>query len=1794
MISLAGFKHCRPIYESANSLVCRALRESDKQAAILKLLKADYPTPKELIRYQQEYAIIRSLTSQDALKVYGLEPYKNTFILILEDFGGESLKKLDLAPFDCVEFLKLAIEICEILGEIHSQNIIHKDINPSNIVLNPQTGILKIIDFGIASQLTRENPTLKNPNVLEGTLAYISPEQTGRMNRPLDYRSDFYSLGATFYELLTGKLPFESSDPMELVHCHLAKQPPPLENWEIPKAIGDIVSKLMAKNSEDRYQSAWGLKVDLKHCLTQLENTENIAYFPLGKKDISERFQIPQKLYGRESEIKTLLDAFERVAWAGKVEGMLVAGYSGIGKSALVRELYKPITEKRGYFISGKFDQFQRNIPYSAVVAAFTGLIQQLLGEPQEQLQQWREKILQAVGVNGQVIIEVIPEVELIVGQQPPVAELGPTEAQNRFNLVLGNFIRVFCSVEHPLAIFLDDLQWADSATLKLIELMMGDDQSEYLFLIGAYRDNEVDRTHPLMMMIEGLRKQEAAISQIALKPLALNHIAQLIADTLNRKPRQVKELAKLIEEKTGGNPFFVNEFFQNLYSENLLKFDVVSHSWQWDIAAIEEKGFTDNVVELMVGKLQKLPPSTQQVLSLAACLGAQFDLQTLALVCERSASEVFEDLKTAIQMGLIIPLSELDVNLLIQDYKFGHDRIQQAAYSLIPKEQKPSTHLRIGQLFLEQTPVSEREEKIFDIVGNLNRGAEEITEQTQRYELAELNLLAGEKAKKSTAYTAAIEYLKMGIELLKDDCWQTHYNLTSNLYIEASEVSYLQSDFTEMERLGNQVLEKDCQLSDKMRVYETHLQAYSVQNKFLEGIKLGLFCLNLLGIDLPQNPNDSDVLTWLNRTKKALEPFSLEELIDLQEMTDPEILSAMKILSRMISLSYFGCPNLFPLIACQGILLSLEYGNGIDSPIAYVNYGFFLCNPGFDEFAVAHQYGTFAKTLLERQHNKQRRAFVLNNLYAHVALWKEHTRNGLSHLKEGYESGLEVGDLEFAAYALTNRLLIAYSVGQELHQLKEEYKPAIEFTRSIEFEGTMQYTSCVLQTILNLIESEEPWELRGNVYDEDLVVRIFQTNNNFLGLSIHHFCKLHLNYWFDFIPQALHHLHEGEKYLSYVGGFYLLQQFALFASLINLAAMEITTGSQQEKHFEQANFWSDRLKLWAKNAPMNFQHKLDLVEAEKARILKQNWQAAELYDRAIAGAKENGYLQEEALANELAGKFYLDKGKEKIARVYLQDARYCYQHWGATTKVKQLDKKYPHLRPAVSTVDPTLTKMTTASEIATTSSTISSIGDRLDIATILKASQALSSEIKLDKLLVKLMQLIFTNAGAQKGCLLLAQDEQLLVQANGTSDQNNIQVLRAIPVQNYLEIPHRLINTVYRTQKTIVLDNASQEGDFTSDPYIQQQQCHSVLCAPLIHQGQLAGLIYLENNLSTSAFTPQRLEILRLLCAQAAISLDNARLYHNLEKAKEQLEDYSRTLEQKVAARTQEIAQKNEQLNAKNQYLSQTLEQLQRTQAQLIHTEKMSSLGQMVAGIAHEINNPVSFIYSNVDHAKQYVGDLLKLINIYQHEYPNPTAKVEETVEQIDLEFLLEDLEKLLSSMHYGAQRIQKIVLSLRNFSRLDESSMKSVDIHEGIESTLLILQNRLGGIEVIKDYGKLPRIACYASELNQVFMHIINNGIDALKMTDKEGAPQIKISTKMGDARTLKIEIADNGTGMSEAVRSHIFDPFFTTKSVGSGTGLGLSVSYEIVVEKHRGSLTCSSSPGMGTTFVIEIPLC
>ncbi|MEZ2232933.1 AAA family ATPase [Microcoleus sp.] len=1865
LLTIPGYHIIEEIYNGSRTQVYRGVTESN-QKVIIKLLKTEYPTFSELVQFRNQYTITKNLDLPGIVKPIALLNYRNAFALVMEDVGAVSLaeytanaKQLDniqsnnsdaspqSSPLALDEFLPIALQVVQTLEGLYHNRIIHKDIKPQNIIINPETKEIKLIDFSISSLLPRENQEIQNPKVLEGTLAYMSPEQTGRMNRGIDYRTDFYSLGVTFYQLLTGQLPFNSTEPMELVHCHIARmQIPPINLVPaMGMMVNNMIMKLMAKTPELRYQSASGLRYDLEKCWRQWQENGNITEFALGNRDICDRFIIPEKLYGRETEVKALLEAFDRVS-EGSREIMLVAGFSGIGKTAVVNEVHKPIVRERGYFIKGKFDQFKRDIPFSAWVQAFQNLMRQLLTESPAQVQKWKVKVFEALGENGQVIVDVIPELEHLIGKQKKVSELEGTAAKNRFNLLFQNFIRVFATKEHPLVIFLDDLQWADSASLKLIQLLMSETNTRYVLLIGAYRDNEVFPAHPLILTLDEIRKYSATVNQITLAPLDKTSLNRLIANTLSCPPERAISLTELVFAKTQGNPFFATQFLKSLQVDGLISFDVppptpaceggARGGWQCDIAQVRTLALTDDVVEFMAIQLQKLPINTQEVLKLAACIGNQFDLATLAIVHKKSQTETSADLWKALQEGLVIPISEVykffgdsesvevaQASDLSVPYKFLHDRVQQAAYFLIPESQKQSTHLEIGQLLFRNTPEAEREEKIFDIVNQLNMGVELIDSQSERDQLAQLNLIAGRKALTSTAYAAANMYLQTGIELLRANCWQNQYELTLNLYVAAAEAAYLNADFDGMDTLAAQVLQHAQTILERVKIYEIKIAAQTAQSKVLETIAVARDALLQLGIELPTTPDEASIGKALQALAGYLGDRKIEELIDLPVMRNPQTHAAMQLSGMLFPPVFQGMPGLLPLLSSTMVSLSLQFGNAPASTVGYAMHGMVLC-AFFQEVETGYGYGQLGLNLLDRLNVRELKSTVLLLFGGWIQHRKEALLATLPTLKDGFTAGMETGDFVDAGYNIYIYFYTHLFAGVELDTWEAEIAGYRGVMAQLKQYSAQIYLDMIQQTVQNLRETRIHSDcLIGEAYDETVMIPKHYQDNEFTAIACACIFKLLLAYCYGNYTAALDNITQIKQYVMGVSGSTFVPIFHFYAALTHLALLPTDSAIEQTEILALVETHQTTLHQWAQNAPMNYLHKLYLVDAERHRVLGQNMEAIDNYDRAIKLAKENEYINEEALANELAAKFYLTWGKEKIAQVYLTDAYYAYARWGAKAKVEDLEKRYPQLLAPILNQKMSLKTGETIAQTmsGTVTGTSSGVSQILDLATVIKASQSLSGEINLDKLLSTLMQVMIENAGAETGAMILIQGDSLFLAVQcATGKSCN---LNSTPVVDSNEIPIAIINYVWRTQETLVINDATTEATFAADSYIIQHQPKSVLCLPIQHQGKPSAILYLENNLVTNAFTDDRLAVLNILASQAAISIENAQLYANLET--------------KVEERTQE--------------LSQALNTLQSTQDELIQSEKMAALGQLVAGVAHEINTPLGAICSSVGSIGDFLSqNLNQLPSFFQSLSPQRQQQFIEMLERsqqnttivsgrerrqlrkaivsqlqaqgiaeadtvanllLDLG-ICDRLEPFLSifqdaecdnflktvrqfvrlqestrDIKTASERATKIVFALKTYARFNQTGETiEANIIDGVEVILTLYQNQLKqGIEVIRNYQELPKISCYFDELNQVWTNLIHNSLQAM---NNRGTLTIDAREENG---SIMVSITDSGSGIPEEVKAKIFNPFFTTKPPGEGSGLGLDIVRKIV-EKHGGVIEFKSIPGQ-TTFTVSLPI-
>ncbi len=1495
------------IYESGNSLIYYQEKGAYETPVIIKILRQEHPSPDQIVRFANEYECSKNLNVPGVRKAYAKMTVEGKPALVLEFVEGQTVRRVIAEQKMGTEaILRIAVSATQALEHIHAHRLIHKDINGNNIIVDRRGAT--IIDFGISSGIDTKTEHLGNPDRLEGTLAYISPEQTGRMNRAVDYRTDLYSLGVTFYEMLTGKLPFETDDSMEMIHSHIAKVPVPVceVNPDIPQVISDIVTKLMAKNAEDRYQSAYGLKTDLEFCLANLNNISDISGFKPGLHDISGQFHIPQKLYGRSEEIRMLMETFGRVT-RGTAELVMVSGYSGVGKSSLVREIHKPITERRGYFVSGKYDQFQRNMPYSTVIQALTEFVNCLLTESPEKLALWKEKISEAAGNNGQILTDLIPAFELVIGRQPPVPELGPAESRNRINLVFQNVIKAISRKEHPFVIFADDLQWADSASLNLISVLMSDEESRYLLLIGAYRDNEVYPTHPLMMTLNEIREKNiTAVNTIRLDNLLVGQVNELIADTLYCERSYAEPLTQLIYEKTRGNAFFVNEFFKSLYEEELLTFDHEKRKWTWDVSQIQEKNITDNVVELMAGKLRKLPPETQSVLKFAACIGNTFDLNTLSVIYEHAQTEVLRHLWKGIEEGLILPLDE-NYKLLSQvgsslrlepttslksSFRFLHDRVQQAAYQQISEAERKAVHRSVGMLLLHHTPEEKLEDRIFDIVNHLNQGADMICNPKERNELARLNFIAVKKTRNSAAYDAALNYAKIARSFLPEDSWEKEYRLTLNIYESLAILASIAGDVETSEKFFNALFSSARSIHDKINSYFAITQFYLQIAKYQGAGEIARRAMNELGIEMP---GDSKRLEEINRSKSEeileLTPDkAVHEILRHPAMTERNYIDATRLTVGIWNSGYFLSDwALMDFGTLTNVHLSLKYGNSEASAYGFVCYGMMLAMKG--EYQRAYQFGKLATELSEKYPHVDIRGKVYN-LFGHfVSVFGDSYEQNISNYQKSFVYNLESGDVVYTNWALMAPAWARLIKGDPLQSVYDNNRIQAEFVnktidtftvRNFEFQ----------RKLVQFLQGETPGTdtLDDNDFNESEWLREIR-EANFLPLENWYYgYKAQALYLCGNYEEALKSAEKAHKTIAQNGGLFWGYEYVFYYALCLARQYPQVSEKKQEAYDEQLGLLIRQLKTWSESHPGNFFHKYALVSAEIAFIQGRDMEALEFYHQAIESAKENFFMQNEAIANELAGEFHLKKGFQSYAALHLTRAYEGYTAWGAKRKAEYLKRDYGHFFFTLQTG-----KGTTIHSLSVTSAF-------LDTTSIIKSSQMLSQEVHLKPLLEKMLYIAMENAGATKGILLIRENDTLLIQAKGETASGNIETMQGVPVEKSNELPLSVVHYAARTKNSLVLNDLLRDRTYAKDPYILENQLKSLLCLPIIHQGNLTGLLYLENNLTTDAFTSDRLELLKVLAAQAAISIENAMLYANLEE--------------KVRERTADLAAANTKLS--------------------------------------------------------------------------------------------------------------------------------------------------------------------------------------------------------------------------------------------------------------------------------------
>ncbi|PYP79110.1 MAG: serine/threonine protein kinase [Gemmatimonadetes bacterium] len=1489
-VDILGYRIVELIGESGPWVTWRAVADDGVRVTI-KTARAQYPRARDLAELRREYEVLRKLALPGIVAARALVPHGSGNLALVTESVGKPLSQLMTErarePLPLDRFFPLVIRLTRTLGALHERHVVHKDVTPHSIYVDPETWEPYLTNFGLCSELSLERQSAKLSTKLEGSLPYISPEQTGRTSRDVDWRSDYYSLGVTCFELITGTLPFEAKDALEWAHRHIS-QPPPLASdrrSDVPVALALVLEKLMAKSAEQRYQSTFGLIADLERCRAAARSGDGAHAFALGADDVSRRFQMPQRLYGRKREVEQLVRLFEESA-KGATVFALVSGYSGVGKSALVAEMGRAIVQRRGYLAEGKFDQFQQAAAYGAIASAFRGLVDQLLGEPPAHLAAWRAALQQGLGANAGLVTALVPELALVIGEVPPVPELPPAEAQTRFQLTVASLVKVFATAEHPLVLFMDDLQWSDVPTLHLLSRLATARDVGHLLIIGAYRDNAVDATHPLTVTLDQLRKVRD-LAELSLQPLAAPAVDQLVADTLRVEPTRAEPLARLVFEKAQGNPFFVRELLRTLHEDGAIVFDPDAGRWRWDDVAVAAAGVGENVVDFLVGSLRRLPAETQEVLQLAACIGGTFDLGTLALIAERTPAETAEALQAALQRQAIVPLTEsyrLVAHGAAEDggsggdasrttYRFQHDRVQQAAYALIGEERRQAVHRSIGRLMLKHADVAERETRLIDIVSHLNQGRALIEDDAERWELVRLDVDAGRMAVRSAAYDSGLGFLRIALELAGPDAWETDHALMMELGTEIQRCAYQVADYADADAWTERLLTRAETPLAKAEVLSDRVRQYATMGRMRESIDAALAGLAVLGVEIPAAPTRDDVQRELEAVHAALGDRSIESLIDAPEIDDPAARIAVRLIMEVFAASFLsGAGEIFPFLILRNVTLSLRYGNSPEAAFAYAAFGMLLCG-SLDAPAAGERWGRLAVAMNEKLDDLPLRSRIIYVYAMFISHWNHHWSSMTPWFLRGIEAGYQSGDMLYLAYSAQDCILWDPTI--DLATQSRETRKYLAIVKDCEYQDSYDSGTLSLRMQLNfqgLTDGE--YSMNDASFDEERCLAGMRQRQFMTGVANYHIYKAEIHLLFGDFAGALPHVEVMDRMIASAMSLPQLVRYRIVAFLVRAALLERLPVDERVAERARLEAHLAQMAAWSPNCPENFEHLRLTMEGELARLDDRATEALAFYEQAIAAAHASGFRRDEAVANELAARLLTTLGAPRAAEGYLRAARHLYEQWGAARKVAQLDRAHPELSAAAR-----IAPRTTGSHGAISMDTTA-----LDMGSVIKASQTISGEMVVEQLLRTTLQILLENAGATIGYFVVREGDALVLRSQaGTVEAG---VTRSLPIPLTAEgdqvLPLSIVNHVLRTGAPLVLADGASAGRFASDPYVRARRPKSVICVPIERARRFSGAIYMENDLITGAFTEDRVEVIKLLAAQAAISVENARLYED------------------------------------------------------------------------------------------------------------------------------------------------------------------------------------------------------------------------------------------------------------------------------------------------------------------------
>lgn len=1781
-----------------------------------------------LARLAHEIQLSDTLDSTWAIRPLKLIPERH--LLLVEDPGGQPLSHSIAAPMDVGWFLRLAVALCRAVVRMHAKGLIHKDIRPGNVVVSLATGEVRLTGFGFVSRVPRERQSPAPPEGISGTFAYMAPEQTGRMNRSIDFRSDLYSLGVTFYEMLAGSLPFTASEPMEWMHCHVARQPESLAQRAsaVPERLCAIVMKLLAKGAEDRYQTAAGLEHDLERCQVEWEQHRSIDHFALAARDASGQLRFRENPYGREAEINRLLAAFDRVVTQGSAGLVLVSGYSGIGKSSIVNELHRALVPPQGLFAAGKFDQYKRGIPYATLAQAFQSLVRQLLSKSDMELARWRQTLSQALGANGQLMTNLIPELAIIIGEQPAVPDLSGPDAQNRILLVFRQFLNVFARPEHPLVLVLDDLQWLDAATLAVFEDFATQQAVRNLLLIGIYRDNEVGPSHPLTRRLQLIRAAGVAAEEIKLGPIRAEDIATMIADALDVGPQHARPLAQVAFEKTRGNPFFTMQFIGALVDESLLAYDPQSSGWRWDLDRIRARSVGENVVDLMIERLSRLPAASLQALKQMACLGNSIGIARFCRILGFSELYTQSLLHEALHSGLLLQIDDA--------YAFAHDRVHEAAYAMLPLADRPEVHRSIGTRLLAGLTDNEIEAQIFEIVSQFNRADFGRAETDVRITAASLNQRAGRKAKSSAAYKSAKEYFAKGIDHLGDDGWSSRYALAFALHIENAQCTFLSGEFDEAMAAITALLPRATTKIDSAAVYRLKVEVHVVRSENDLAVANALVALRLLGIELSAEPSWVDVQREYDAISTLLNGRPFDSIVDLPAMIDPEKMATVRLLAELQPPAYFTNFNLMTLVICHMVNLSLIHG----SPATNQGYAMFgwIIGPAFGRYEEGYRITGLACEMAAKRNDPSDTARVYEAMGL-TAQWTQPLSTATQWYRSAYEIGIRAGDLYFATYPASGAVQSLFLSGQHLEEVAKAAEEYLGFARGLGFRDGIDLIVTTERAVASLRGLTRDL---GHYDDLSFDQEAFESE-----LTDSRMSTVSCWYW---TRKLMLHVIAGDYQSALrcadlakpVDGTRVVQvqemDYHYYIALAIAAVLADASGSRRDELGRELRRHHEQLCAWARETRSpTFADKHALISAEIARLDGHDSEAQLLYEESIRLARQHAFVQNEGVANETAARFYFARGLETIARAYLREARHCYLRWGAHGKVRQMEASYPHMWSEQRAQDSTVSAATDLSE-------------HLDLATVIKVSQAVSSEIDLEKLIDTIMRTVINDAGAERAVLVLVRDTEHRIAAEARTCAGGVMVsLRDMSVFD-AELPESIVQYVARSGESVILDDAQLRNSFSSDAYIRRQHTRSVLCLPLLHQAKRVGLLYLENNLAAHVFTAKRLTMLRLLASQAAISLENSRLYNDLRAREARIrrlldssvigiliwnidgrlldandaflrmvgyerEDLQAGLNwtdmtpedswEVSAAGIRHLMATGEMPHHEKEYfrkdgtrvpvligaaafdgtpnegvafivdlteqkraeekLRESEQRYRVLQSELAHANRIATMGQLCTWIAHDVRQPLVGVVASANAGLRWLSA----------QPPNVSAAARA-------------LERVVREGHRAADVLDGIRALVKKANPHEEL----VNINEVIRETITLLgpEAERKGIVVREDLaGDLPFVSADRIQTQQVIVNLMVNAIEAMDNAATPLPHNLLVASSADASGAVRVAVSDSGPGIPAEHQDQLFDAFFTTKSAGLGMGLAIS---RTIIESFGGRIWVTQNTPRGAVFQFALP--